>query len=420
MLDHYKEWTLSIDPHPLSSGIPTKSGASPIASPTCSPTTCRQSRSDRCSRRFPPRRRRSGWRRAAAGTALPLTRFSTSSPSTIAPLSLRQWPPALLGLGQFAAGGDRHFRRGARRGDEPERGRRQSRRRPSRTPGRAMVRRARSGCRRRAMGLLVSGGSMANLTALAAARHAKAGFDVRAHAGCSPAMRAARRLHVRGGPRLHPQSGRTARTRQRVAARDSRQRALRDARRRARRRDRSAISMTAAADRGGRERRHGEHRRYRSDSRDRACLPRSPRLAARRRRLRRRGHPLARATATPSSRWRSPTASRSIRTNGSTSRSKRGSCWFGTATTLRSAFSLVPPYLRTDGDPRGVGGPPWFSEFGFQQSRGFRALKVWMALKYYGIDGLRERASITTSTWPPTSRSRHGRSRARADGARRR
>jgi len=55
--------------------------------------------------------------------------------------------------------------------------------------------------------------------------------------------------------------------------------------------------------------------------------------------------------------------------------------------TLRSAFSLVPPYLRTDGDPHGVGGPPWFSEFGFQQSRGFRALKVWMTLKYYGITG---------------------------------
>jgi glutamate/tyrosine decarboxylase-like PLP-dependent enzyme len=55
--------------------------------------------------------------------------------------------------------------------------------------------------------------------------------------------------------------------------------------------------------------------------------------------------------------------------------------------TLRSAFSLVPPYLRTDGDPSGVGGPPWFSEYGFQQSRGFRALKVWMALKYFGLDG---------------------------------
>jgi glutamate/tyrosine decarboxylase-like PLP-dependent enzyme len=57
---------------------------------------------------------------------------------------------------------------------------------------------------------------------------------------------------------------------------------------------------------------------------------------------------------------------------------------------LRSAFSLVPPYLRTDGDPAGVGGPPWFSEYGFQQSRGFRALKVWMALKYYGTAGYAE------------------------------
>jgi glutamate/tyrosine decarboxylase-like PLP-dependent enzyme len=47
----------------------------------------------------------------------------------------------------------------------------------------------------------------------------------------------------------------------------------------------------------------------------------------------------------------------------------------------------VPPYLRTDGDAHGVGGPPWFSEFGFQQSRGFRALKVWMTLKYYGTSG---------------------------------
>src|SRR5262249_18291536 len=58
--------------------------------------------------------------------------------------------------------------------------------------------------------------------------------------------------------------------------------------------------------------------------------------------------------------------------------------------TLRSAYSLVPPYLRTDGDPHGVGGPPWFSEFGFQQSRGFRALKVWMTLKYYGTSGYTE------------------------------
>jgi glutamate/tyrosine decarboxylase-like PLP-dependent enzyme len=57
---------------------------------------------------------------------------------------------------------------------------------------------------------------------------------------------------------------------------------------------------------------------------------------------------------------------------------------------LRSAFSLVPPYLRTDGDPHGVGGPPWFSEYGFQQSRAFRALKVWMSLKYFGVEGYRQ------------------------------
>jgi aromatic-L-amino-acid/L-tryptophan decarboxylase len=56
---------------------------------------------------------------------------------------------------------------------------------------------------------------------------------------------------------------------------------------------------------------------------------------------------------------------------------------------MREAFSTVPPYLRTDGDVGGVGGPPWFSEFGFQQSRGFRALKVWMCLRYFGLDGYR-------------------------------
>jgi glutamate/tyrosine decarboxylase-like PLP-dependent enzyme len=57
---------------------------------------------------------------------------------------------------------------------------------------------------------------------------------------------------------------------------------------------------------------------------------------------------------------------------------------------LRSAFSLVPPYLRTDGNIEGVGGLPWFSEYGFQQTRGFRALKVWMAIQYHGLAGYRK------------------------------
>jgi aromatic-L-amino-acid decarboxylase len=56
---------------------------------------------------------------------------------------------------------------------------------------------------------------------------------------------------------------------------------------------------------------------------------------------------------------------------------------------MRGAFSLVPPYLRTDGQLDGVGGPPWLSEYGYQQTRGFRALKVWMALRYHGLDGYR-------------------------------
>ena len=39
-----------------------------------------------------------------------------------------------------------------------------------------------------------------------------------------------------------------------------------------------------------------------------------------------------------------------------------------------------PAYLRTDGDEDGPGGPVWFSEYGLEQTRPFRALKVWMQL----------------------------------------
>jgi aromatic-L-amino-acid decarboxylase len=60
------------------------------------------------------------------------------------------------------------------------------------------------------------------------------------------------------------------------------------------------------------------------------------------------------------------------------------------AAAMRDAFTLVPPYLRTDDAPAGVSAGPWLSEYGFQQTRGFRALKAWMALKRRGIDGYRE------------------------------
>src|SRR5206468_6006803 len=57
------------------------------------------------------------------------------------------------------------------------------------------------------------------------------------------------------------------------------------------------------------------------------------------------------------------------------------------ASAMRDAFSLVPPYIRSAGSATGVYGLPWFSEYGFQQTRAFRALKVWMTMKAMGIAG---------------------------------
>lgn len=54
------------------------------------------------------------------------------------------------------------------------------------------------------------------------------------------------------------------------------------------------------------------------------------------------------------------------------------------AAAMRDAFSLLPPYLRDD---RAL---PWFSEFGIQQTRAFRALKLWMVMQQVGLQGYRE------------------------------
>jgi aromatic-L-amino-acid/L-tryptophan decarboxylase len=59
---------------------------------------------------------------------------------------------------------------------------------------------------------------------------------------------------------------------------------------------------------------------------------------------------------------------------------------------LRNTFSLVPPYIRTE-PGKGFGGLPWFSEYGIQQTRGFRALKLWTTLVSLGRDGLVEHVS---------------------------
>lgn len=53
---------------------------------------------------------------------------------------------------------------------------------------------------------------------------------------------------------------------------------------------------------------------------------------------------------------------------------------------VRDTFSLVPPYLRTGGD---ADEPVWFAEYGLEQTRPFRALKVWMQLAHLGRTGYR-------------------------------
>lgn len=55
--------------------------------------------------------------------------------------------------------------------------------------------------------------------------------------------------------------------------------------------------------------------------------------------------------------------------------------------TLKAAFSLVPEYLRTS-DPGTV---PNLMDTGVQLGRRFRALKLWMILRYFGAEGLRAR-----------------------------
>jgi glutamate/tyrosine decarboxylase-like PLP-dependent enzyme len=56
---------------------------------------------------------------------------------------------------------------------------------------------------------------------------------------------------------------------------------------------------------------------------------------------------------------------------------------------LRDAFSLIPPYLRQDTDaPVGT-----FAEYGFEQTRPFRALKTWATIAAGGRAGIAEQVA---------------------------
>lgn len=54
------------------------------------------------------------------------------------------------------------------------------------------------------------------------------------------------------------------------------------------------------------------------------------------------------------------------------------------ATAHRASFAMTPEYLEQT--PRGLAAGEWLYEYGLQTSRGFRALKVWMALKEHGVE----------------------------------
>lgn len=50
----------------------------------------------------------------------------------------------------------------------------------------------------------------------------------------------------------------------------------------------------------------------------------------------------------------------------------------------RATFAVTPEYLEMM--PRGLASAHWLHDFGLQTTRGFRALKIWMALKEHGVE----------------------------------
>jgi aromatic-L-amino-acid decarboxylase len=236
-----------------------------------------------------------------------------------------------------------------------------------------------------AMGLLVSGGSMANLTALAAARHARAGWDVRARG----LQAGERRLAVYTSQEGHS-CIRKAVELLGIGAESLRVIPVNE---------RFEMRVDALAEAIDRDIRDGLQPIAVAASAGTVNTGAIDDLAAIARVCRERGvwfhvDGAYGAAAIVSSRGRPRLEALALADSIALDPHKwlyvpveAGLVIARDGAALRSAFSLVPPYLRTDGDPRGVGGPPWFSEFGFQQSRGFRALKVWMTLKYYGTRG---------------------------------
>ena len=78
---------------------------------------------------------------------------------------------------------------------------------------------------------------------------------------------------------------------------------------------------------------------------------------------------------------------RSTRTSGSTSRTSAAACSSATGPLLAQAFHVMPDYLQDTA----VGGVDVnFADRGIQLTRAARALKLWLSLQYFGVDAFRE------------------------------
>ena len=233
-----------------------------------------------------------------------------------------------------------------------------------------------------ASGLLVSGGSMANLVGLTVARNTHSGIDIRKH---GVPRSAPDPLLLDRDAQFGAESGRTAGTRQRLDPLHPGQRAL----------TRSIwTALESRYSRGSRGRAAPlVHRRQRRDDQHRSFddLNRLADIAAREE-LWYHVDGAFGALAALAPDLRPLTAGMERADSLAFDLHK----WFyaphevGCALVRNHdlhhhAFTLTPSYLA-----HGIAASPrasdWFSDYGFQLSRGFRALKVWMMIKTEGID----------------------------------
>ena len=266
-------------------------------------------------------------------------------------------------------------------------------------------------------GLLVSGGSMANLVGLTVARDARAGLDL-PRTGLSAAPRAADGLRVARDALLeregHPDPG----PRPRGAAPPARGRRLHARPARARRGGRRGPPRRQGAVLRDRQRGHREHRRHGPLRRAGRLLPGGRPVAARGRRVRRDGGAGAR-TLRPRLRGleRADSLAFDLHKWGYFP-IEAGCVLVRDAAAQRRSFTVSADYLAS-----AAGGlaarTRRLAEHGPQLSRGFRALKIWMGLKEHGVEKLGRliQQNVDQAALPGRARARArraGAARARA------